>query len=105
MRHATNNKTPASPTTTCGQFHQHSMSSFYTRRSRKRKKDWQLNLTVFFTHLGSAGVKAPRRMLMKLTPGINFINVLWADPESTKNAVKLSVLFALVESGRIKVCA
>ncbi len=29
-----------------------------------------------FTLLGSAGVKAVRRTLMKLTPGLNFINIL-----------------------------
>jgi len=28
---------------TMGQFHQHSTSSFYMRRSQKRKKDWQLD--------------------------------------------------------------
>jgi len=30
------------------------------------------NLTVFFTLLGSASVKAVRRMLMKLSPGDTF---------------------------------
>ena len=50
-----------------GQFHQCSTSSFYARRSQKCKK--LLDLTVFFALLGSASVKAARRMLMKLTPG------------------------------------
>ena len=51
-----------------GQFHQHSTSSFYVQRSLKRKK--LLNLTVFFVLLGSGCVKAARRMLVKLTPGV-----------------------------------
>ena len=41
--------------------------SFYTGRSRKHKK--LLNLTVVFEFLGSAHVKAARKMLVKLTPG------------------------------------
>ena len=34
------------------------------------------NLIVFFTLLGSASIKAVRRMLMKLSPVVNFINIL-----------------------------
>ena len=49
------------------QFHQHSTSSFYACKSRKRKKATQL--TVFFALLVSARVKAAHRMLMKLTLG------------------------------------
>ncbi len=30
------------------------------------------NLTVIFTHLGSACLKAAHKMLMKLSPGVNF---------------------------------
>jgi len=51
---------------TMGQFHQHSTSSFYMRRSQKRKKDWQLD--CLFALSGSASVKASHIMLMKLTP-------------------------------------
>jgi len=56
------------------------------------------DLTVFFAHLGSACVKAVRRMLMKLTAGVNFINVLCTafklvDQESIKNTVKSSESF------------
>ena len=40
--------------------------SFYASRSYKRKK--LLNLTVFFALLGSACVKAARKMIVKLTP-------------------------------------
>jgi len=32
--------------------------------------------SVPFTLLGTAGVKAVRRTLMKLSPGVNFINIL-----------------------------
>jgi hypothetical protein len=56
--------------------------------------------------LGSTRVKAVQRTLMKLSPGVNFINFLQAafmhaDPKSTKNTVKLPVFFALSGS----VCA
>ena len=43
--------------------------SFYAHRSQKRKK--LLDLTVFFALLGSAQVKAARKLLVKLTPGDN----------------------------------
>ena len=49
------------------QFHQCSTSSFYTFRSRKRKKAARLN--SLFALLVSAGIKATRRTLTKLTPG------------------------------------
>ncbi len=58
------------------QFHQHFMSSFCMRRSQKRKKAQKLS--IFFALLGSACAKAAYRMLMKLTPGVNFINILRA---------------------------
>ena len=47
------------------QFHQHSTSSFYARRSQKRKKDCQVK--QFFVLSGSVCVKAAHRTLMKLT--------------------------------------
>jgi len=59
---------------TWAQFHQRSTYSFYARRSRKRKKID--DFTVFFTLLSSAHVKAALKTLMKLTPGVNFINML-----------------------------
>jgi len=48
--------------------------------------------------LGSAGIKAARKMLVKLTTGVNFIDVLRAafmpvDPESAKITLKSSVSF------------
>ena len=43
------------------------MRIFYPHRSQKRKK--MLDLTVFLGLLGSAGVKAAHKMMVKLTPG------------------------------------
>jgi hypothetical protein len=56
------------------------------------------DLTFFFTILGSASVKAVCRMLMNLSPGFNFINVLLTtftlvDPKSVKNTVNHKYLF------------
>jgi len=39
------------------------------------KKDTD-NLTVIFMLLGSEQIKGPHRMLVKLTTGVNFINIL-----------------------------
>jgi len=46
-------------------------------------------------------------MLVKLPPGVNFLNILQADfkfldPESAKKTVKLSVIFALLGSASAK---
>ncbi len=49
--------------------------SLYARRSQKRKKI-QLSHKYLFTLFGSTGAKAVRRTLTKLTPGINFVNML-----------------------------
>ncbi len=45
-----------------------STSSFYWRRSQKRKKT--VKLSVFFALLGSARAKAALRTLIKLTPDV-----------------------------------
>jgi len=58
---------PSSKHETRGQFHQHFTCSFYECRSQKRKKPDCL--TVFFALLGSSGVKAAHKMLVKWTPG------------------------------------
>ena len=42
-------------------------NSFYARRSQKRKKT--VKLSSFIALLGSARVKAARRMLVKMNPG------------------------------------
>jgi len=57
------------------------------RRSQKRKNNDNLN--VFFMLSGTACLKAACRMLMKMTPGLNFTNILRAaftllDPKSEK---------------------
>jgi len=49
----------------------------------------------------STGKKAACRMLMKLTPGVNLINILradfmCADLKSAKKTGKLSIFFALL---------
>ena len=56
----------------------------------------QLSCKSFIVLLGPALVKAALRTLMKLTPGLNFINVLrtafsHVEPKSVKKTVKLSV--------------
>jgi len=59
---------------TRAQFHQRSMYSFYARRSQMRKNrqsSWQCCLTL----LGPTSVKAVHKTLMKLSPGVNFINI------------------------------
>jgi len=51
------------------------MSSFYAHRSQMRKKrqsSWQCCLAL----LGPMSVKAARKTLVKLTPGVNFINII-----------------------------
>ena len=45
--------------------------SFAASRSRKRKK--LLNLSVFLALLGSSGLKAACKTLVKLTPGWNAV--------------------------------
>ncbi len=58
------------------QFHQRSSYCFCPRRSRKLKKI-QLGHQCLFTFLGSTSIKAVLRMLVKLSPGVNFINIFW----------------------------
>ncbi len=71
------------------------MRTFYEHRSQKHKKTD--NLTVFFMLLGHARAKAARKMLMKLTSGVNFINVLHkacmqVDPKSANMIVKVMII-------------
>jgi len=66
-------------------------------------------LTVFFALLGSEGVKAARKMLLKSTPGVNFINVLsttftLGDPKSVKK-IQLSHKYLFTHSGSASVKA
>ncbi len=53
----------------CSQFHQHSMSSFYAHKSRKRKKTLNLSFFVKMTKQAmyiSMGSKAADKMLVRL---------------------------------------
>ena len=58
----------------------------------KNAKDTD-DLTVCFALLGSTLVKALSKMLVKLKPGLNFINVLlhWQVPNAQKNSQFRSV--------------
>ncbi len=54
-------------------------------------------LTAFFAHLRSVLIKAASKMLVKWTPGLNFINVLCTaftlvDPKSVKDTEDLTEL-------------
>ena len=76
-------------------------STFYkqllrTQTPKAQKKT--VKSSSFFALLGSASAKVARRMLVKLTPGANFINVLQAaftltDPKSIKKLLDLTVFF------------
>jgi len=65
------------------------------------------DLAVFYALLRSTSVKAGCKMLVKLTPGVNFMNVLRSafmctDPKPTKKTDDLTVFFALSGSAPIK---
>jgi len=64
------------PASSWCQFNQHFMRSFYTRRSQKHKNDSQV--ISLFALLGSVCTKALCKILMKLTPSVNFTNIIWA---------------------------
>jgi len=57
--------TPTGNNVNDGQFHHPSKSSFYARRSQKRKKK-TVKLSVFFALMGSARTKASHGTLIKL---------------------------------------
>ncbi len=78
-----------------------SMYSFYACSSQRRKKID--DFTVSFTLLGSARVKAVRRTLMKLTPGDDFINIIYTaftpiNPKSIKRYWQLDWILMLLGS-------
>jgi hypothetical protein len=63
--------------------------------------------TVFLVLLRSARVKADRRTLMKLTPGVDFINVqrtafTLVDPKSAKIQLSRQYLFMLSRPTSVK---
>jgi len=57
---------------------------------KKRQSNWQCRLVL----LGPTSVKAARTMLVKLTPGVNFINInshfARVDPKRVKNTDDLA---------------
>ncbi len=68
-----------------------------TSGGQKRKKDSEV--VNLFTLSGTTCVKAVRRTLMKLSPGVNFINILYTaftlvDPKSAKKINNLTVFYA-----------
>ena len=81
-----------------GQFHQHSTSRFTRTDPKSVKKT--VKLSSFFPLLGSAGVKAARRMLVKLTPGLNLIKLestaKSANPLKYSSTTSRSTLFLLM---------
>jgi len=77
------------------------MSGFYSRRSQEHKKTDVL--VIFFVLLASMGVKATHKMLVKSTPGVNFINILlaaftWSDPKSVRIQSSHQYLLVLLGS-------
>jgi len=67
------------------------------------------NLTVFFTLLGSACVKAVRRTFMKFSLGVNIISILHAafrlvDLEFVKKIANLTVFFYAIGICMCKSC-
>jgi len=70
-------------------------------------KKIQLIHQYLFTFLGPASIKVACRTLMKLTSGLNFINVLHTaftngDPKNIKKTVKLSIFLTLLGSASVK---
>jgi len=88
------------------QFHQHVTSSFCTNilapKSYKAKLSLQKSFKRHF-HI----YKVESKMLVKLTPGVNFTNILLsafmcADPKCAKKTVNSLVSFALLRPTCIK---
>jgi len=79
-----------------GQFHQHFTSSFIAHRSQKCKKDSH-DIRIFWRFWDLSVLRLLFNMLVKLSLGVNFTNILSSfctvDPESLKNTVKSSVSF------------
>jgi len=81
---------------------QGSVSPTYLRTAFMPVAPKSVRIQSFFTLLESTGAKAARRTLMKLTPGLNFINILrttftFADPKSAKRFWRLDWLLCFWE--------
>jgi len=75
MRVATSRASTLAATHRC-KFHQHFMSSFFTNRSQKRKKDND-DLTVFFELLRSLGINAARKHVCEIDPRWTPMSLSW----------------------------
>jgi len=73
-----------------GQFHKHFTCYFYEGRSQKRKKD----LTLFFSLLGSALVKAVSKMLLKSILGQQ--QALVGDPDANITSIGTQHFFTVM---------
>jgi len=90
-----------------GQFHQHIYAQLYARISQSVRT--QSSHQYLFTLLGSTHVKAVHRILIKLSPGVNFINILWtaytwAEPIRLKKTVKSWVFLRFWDLRVQKLC-
>jgi len=83
----------------CNQFHQHFMSSFCANIILPKKSQSQ-TINKENCRKTLSYKKATRKMLVKLTPGVNLISILLeaficADPKSAKRQSSCQCLFAL----------
>jgi hypothetical protein len=62
---------------TWGQFHKHVYSQLLCAQIPQEQRDNQA-ISVFLTFLGSALAKTAHKTLVKLTPAVNFINIVRA---------------------------
>ncbi len=95
-----------SPTSFRGQFHQHVYTKLISAQIPKAQQN-TVKLSVFFALLESARAKAACRILMKLTPGVNFTNMFICSfyalrSQDRKWQLSHQCLFALLESVRPK---
>jgi len=73
------------------------LPAVFTGTDSKCAEKRQSSQQCIFTLLGSTGIKAEHKMLVNLTPGLNFINVLrtaftHVDPKYAKKTVKSAVV-------------
>jgi len=73
------------------QFHQHVCKQLLRLQIPKAQKDSQVT-SVFFVLLGSAWAKVAPKMLLKLTPGITFINTLQPDFLNESNSYSVNFI-------------
>jgi len=86
------------------QFDQHFMKAFFVQKSFR-----QLFSSYVLAKKALSYEKSARKMLMKLTPGVDFINILrtaftHVDPECAKKTVKAAVSFGTFGTYQRKSC-